>query len=61
MQNKQKLVLTELELSQLEGIVKILKDTSHYHSSKFAEADIAFLMKLIRSWPLNMLFPGELV
>ncbi|XP_028776282.1 phospholipase A-2-activating protein [Neltuma alba] len=56
-QEQQKLVLTELDVPRLGAIVKILKDTSHYHSSTFAEADIALLLKLLRSWPIAMLFP----
>ncbi|KAF7840914.1 phospholipase A-2-activating protein [Senna tora] len=56
-QEKQNLALTELDVSRLGAIVKILKDTSHYHSSKFADADIALLLKLLRSWPIAMIFP----
>ncbi|KAF5448764.1 hypothetical protein F2P56_029269 [Juglans regia] len=54
---KQKLSLTEPELSRLGAIVKILKDTSHYHCSKFADIDVALLLKLLNSWPLAMIFP----
>ncbi|KAI4295562.1 hypothetical protein L6164_035597 [Bauhinia variegata] len=56
-QEKQNLALTELDFSRLDAIVKILKDTSHYHSSKFADIDLALLLKLLRSWPLDMIFP----
>ncbi|XP_057456367.1 uncharacterized protein LOC130747441 [Lotus japonicus] len=56
-QEKQNLSLTELDVSRLGAIVKILKDTSHYHSSKFADADIALLLNLLRSWPSSMIFP----
>ncbi|KAK4258688.1 hypothetical protein QN277_005111 [Acacia crassicarpa] len=56
-QGQQKLALTELDVHRLGAIVKILKDTSHYHSSTFAEADIALLLKLLRSWPSAMIFP----
>ncbi|KAB1207227.1 Phospholipase A-2-activating protein [Morella rubra] len=54
---KRDLSLTELELSRLGAIVKLLKDTSHYHCSKFADVDIALLLKLLNSWPLAMIFP----
>ncbi|KAL6209650.1 hypothetical protein ACLB2K_020590 [Fragaria x ananassa] len=56
-QEKSNLSLNEVEVSRLCAIVKVLKDTSHYHSSKFAEGDIALLMRLLRSWPVTMLFP----
>ncbi|BAT89877.1 hypothetical protein VIGAN_06099500 [Vigna angularis var. angularis] len=57
MQEKQNLSLTELNVSRLGAIVKILKDTSHYHSSKFADSDIDLLLNLLRSWPIAMIFP----
>lgn len=50
--------LSELELSRLAAIVQVLKDTSHYHSSSFADADITLLFNLLKSWPLAMMFPG---
>ncbi|QCD88520.1 phospholipase A-2-activating protein [Vigna unguiculata] len=56
-QEKQNLSLTELNVSRLGAIVKILKDTSHYHSSKFADSDIDLLLNLLRSWPTAMIFP----
>ncbi|PRQ23545.1 putative transcription factor WD40-like family [Rosa chinensis] len=56
-QEKSNLSLNEVEVSRLGAIVKVLKDTSHYHSSKFAEGDIALLMRLLKSWPVAMLFP----
>lgn len=52
------MALTELEVSRLDAVVKVLKDTSHYHSSKFADVDITMLLRLLKSWPLSMLFPG---
>ncbi|KAG6779490.1 hypothetical protein NC652_011522 [Populus alba x Populus x berolinensis] len=55
--DKRSLSLSELEISRLSAVVKILKDTSHYHTSKFADADIALLLKLLKSWPLAMIFP----
>lgn len=51
------LSLSELELSRLAAIVKVLKDTSHYHCSSFADVDILLLLKLLKSWPIPMLFP----
>ncbi|XXG45540.1 hypothetical protein AAC387_Pa02g0597 [Persea americana] len=51
------LSLTELDLSRLAAIVKILKDTSHYHCTTFADTDIALLVKLLKSWPPAMMFP----
>ncbi|XWS68164.1 hypothetical protein CRYUN_Cryun04dG0067900 [Craigia yunnanensis] len=54
---KKDLSLTEPEISRLGAIVKILKDTSHYHLSRFADVDIALLLKLLKSWPLAMIFP----
>ncbi|XP_020095852.1 phospholipase A-2-activating protein isoform X1 [Ananas comosus] len=51
------LSLSELELSRLAAIVQVLKDTSHYHSSSFADADITLLFNLLKSWPLAMMFP----
>ncbi|XP_010254965.1 PREDICTED: phospholipase A-2-activating protein isoform X2 [Nelumbo nucifera] len=51
------LALTDFELSKVEAVVKILKDTSHYHCSKFADDDIGLLMKLLKSWPHAMIFP----
>ncbi|KAK2665260.1 hypothetical protein Ddye_003834 [Dipteronia dyeriana] len=51
------LFLTELEISRLAAVVKILKDTSHYHSSSFADVDISLLLKLLKTWPLSMIFP----
>lgn len=57
---KKNLALTELEISRLAAITKILKDTSHYHSSKFSDVDIALLLQLLSSWPVEMVFPGEL-
>ncbi|GLT58147.1 hypothetical protein SLA2020_310670 [Shorea laevis] len=55
--DKKNLSLTELEISRLGVIIKILNDTSHYHSSSFADVDIALLLKLLKSWPLAMIFP----
>ncbi|XP_077233233.1 transducin family protein / WD-40 repeat family protein [Tasmannia lanceolata] len=51
------LSLADSELSRLSAIVKILKDTSHYHCSAFADIDIALLGRLLKSWPLAMIFP----
>ncbi|KAL5562590.1 hypothetical protein UlMin_032337 [Ulmus minor] len=56
-QGTKHLALTELEDSRLGAVIKVLKDTSHYHSSKFADADIAMLLRLLKSWPATMIFP----
>lgn len=50
--------MTELEVSRVAAIVKILKDTSHYHCSSFADVDISLLLKLLKTWPPAMIFPG---
>ncbi|XP_057964226.1 uncharacterized protein LOC131155245 isoform X2 [Malania oleifera] len=55
---KKNMSLTDLEISRLGAVISILKDTSHYHSSRFADIDIAFLLKLLKSWPLAMIFPA---
>ncbi|OAY25488.1 phospholipase A-2-activating protein [Manihot esculenta] len=55
--DKRNLSLSELDISRLGAVIKILKDTSHYHNSKFADVDIALLLKLLKSWPVDMLFP----
>ena len=52
------MALTEVEVSRLGAVVKVLKDTSHYHSSKFADVDVTMLLRLLKSWPLAVLFPG---
>ncbi|BBH09450.1 transducin family protein / WD-40 repeat family protein [Prunus dulcis] len=54
-QEKKNLSLNEVEVSRLVAIVKILKDTSHYHSSKFAEVDIAMLLRLLKSGQLQFI------
>lgn len=51
--------LTEGEVSRVGAIVKILKDTSHYHSTNFADMDIALLLKVLQAWPPAMMFPGR--
>ncbi|CAM8997567.1 unnamed protein product [Rhodiola kirilowii] len=51
------LSLTEPDTARLNGIIKTLKDTSHYHSTKIADADITLLIKLLKSWPAAMVFP----
>ncbi|AEE76160.1 unnamed protein product [Arabidopsis thaliana] len=50
--------LTELEVSRVGAIVNILKDTSHYHSTNFADMDIALLLKVLQAWPPAMMFPA---
>ncbi|XP_062092853.1 uncharacterized protein LOC133798532 [Humulus lupulus] len=56
-QEKKHLALSEVEISRLGALVKVLKDTSHYHSSKLADSDIAVLLRSIKSWPTTMIFP----
>ncbi|XP_015062220.1 phospholipase A-2-activating protein isoform X2 [Solanum pennellii] len=51
------MVLTEADMSRLASIIHVLKDTSHYHSSKFSDDDVVMVLKLLKSWPLTMLFP----
>ena len=58
LKEKKNLSLTEVEISRLVAVVKILKETSRYHSSTLADADIALMLKLLKSWPLAMVFPG---
>ncbi|XP_047315801.1 phospholipase A-2-activating protein [Impatiens glandulifera] len=52
------LSLTDAEVSRLGTMTKVLKDTSHYHSTRFSEDDILLLLKLLKSWPIPMLFPA---
>ncbi|XP_062189711.1 uncharacterized protein LOC133892777 [Phragmites australis] len=49
--------LSKAELSRLDAIVKVLKNTSFYHTSKLADADMALLLKMLKSWPPQMMFP----
>lgn len=56
-EDQKKLALTDVETARLGAIVKILRETSYYHSSSFAGVDIDLLLKLLRSWPLSMVFP----
>ncbi|KAI3985906.1 hypothetical protein MKX01_038988 [Papaver californicum] len=51
------LALTEIEMSRLSAVKKILQDTSHYHTSTFADVDIALLLKTLKCWPVAMMFP----
>ncbi|GAB2267294.1 hypothetical protein Dimus_002279 [Dionaea muscipula] len=55
--DQNQLSLAELEIARLGAVVKILKDTSHYHSSSFADADIDLLLKLVSIWSPSMVFP----
>ncbi|XP_020576385.1 phospholipase A-2-activating protein [Phalaenopsis equestris] len=50
--------LSELELSSLSVIVNILKDTENYHSSTFADDDFIILFKILKSWPISLIFPA---
>ncbi|XP_071729987.1 uncharacterized protein [Rutidosis leptorrhynchoides] len=54
---QQNLSISEAEISRFGAIAKVLKDTSHYHTSKFSNDDISLLFKLLKSWPLSMMFP----
>lgn len=49
--------LTDVEMSRIEEVVKILKDTSHYHTSSLSDGDIALVIRLIRAWPIDKIFP----
>ncbi|CAH9056252.1 unnamed protein product [Cuscuta europaea] len=51
------LSISEAEMPRLAAIVKILKDTSHYHSSSFSDKDLGLVLRLLKTWPLSMLFP----
>lgn len=55
--NQQSLSLSEDETSRLGAIAKVLKDTSHYHTSRFSDDDLRLLLKLLNSWPVSMMFP----
>ncbi|XP_068654186.1 uncharacterized protein [Aristolochia californica] len=57
-QGQRHLSLSDSELSRLAAIVTILKDTSHYHCSTFADADVALLVRLLKFWPRAMIFPA---
>lgn len=46
-------------MSRFNVIVKILKDTSHYHSSNFSDVDVALMLKVLKTWPVAVLFPGN--
>nr|CAB3451833.1 unnamed protein product [Digitaria exilis] len=54
---QKQLSLSETEMSRLPAIAKVLKETSFYHTSKLAEADLALLVKILNSWPPKMMFP----
>ncbi|XP_059314154.1 uncharacterized protein LOC132064980 [Lycium ferocissimum] len=51
------MALTEADMSRLASILHVLKDTSHYHSRKFSDDDVAMVLKLLKTWPQTMLFP----
>ncbi|TVU40915.1 hypothetical protein EJB05_14400 [Eragrostis curvula] len=54
---QKQICLSETELSRLAAIVKVLKDTSFYHTSKLGNADMDLLLKMLKSWPPQMMFP----
>lgn len=56
-QKRNNLSLTDNEFTRITAIISILKDSSHYHVSTFADVDIALLLKVLKSWPLEILFP----
>jgi phospholipase A-2-activating protein len=58
LQVNEALALSESELTRLHAIVATLKDTSHYHTSSFAEVDFNLVAKLLLSWPVSYIFPG---
>lgn len=51
--------MSEAEVSRIGAIIKVLKDTSHYHSSKFSDDDVALVAKLLTAWEVGILFPGK--
>jgi hypothetical protein len=57
-QEQKHLSLSDADFSRLAAIVKVLKNTSFYHTSKLADADMALMMKILKSWPSHMMFPG---
>uniref|UniRef100_A0A0D9WV36 Phospholipase A-2-activating protein n=1 Tax=Leersia perrieri TaxID=77586 RepID=A0A0D9WV36_9ORYZ len=54
---QKQLSLSETELSRLAAVAKVLKETSFYHTSKLADADMTLLLKMLKSWPTQMMFP----
>ncbi|KAJ7285528.1 hypothetical protein O6H91_Y327400 [Diphasiastrum complanatum] len=50
-------VLKENDVARLKAIILVLKDTSHYHASSFADADFNLLTAILCSWPIQCLFP----
>ncbi|ONM51175.1 transducin family protein / WD-40 repeat family protein [Zea mays] len=54
---QKQLSLSETEMSRLPAIVNVLKETSFYHTSKLADADMTLLVKILKSWPPQMMFP----
>lgn len=59
LKERNNLSINDADLSRLTAIVKILKDTSHYHTSRFSDVDLALVLRLLKTWPLSMLFPGN--
>ncbi|KAJ7285529.1 hypothetical protein O6H91_Y327400 [Diphasiastrum complanatum] len=54
-------VLKENDVARLKAIILVLKDTSHYHASSFADADFNLLTAILCSWPIQCLFPDVLI
>lgn len=55
--DKKHLSLSDSDISRFNAIVKILKETSHYHSSRFSDVDVALMFKVLKTWPIAVLFP----
>ncbi|KAG9130365.1 hypothetical protein Leryth_004346 [Lithospermum erythrorhizon] len=51
------LSFTEVDTSRVSAIITVLKDTSHYHCSKFSDIDVTLVLKMLTIWPNEMLFP----
>eukprot|EP01103_Thecamoeba_quadrilineata_P015432 TRINITY_DN487_c0_g1_i1.p1 TRINITY_DN487_c0_g1~~TRINITY_DN487_c0_g1_i1.p1 ORF type:complete len:748 (+),score=126.71 TRINITY_DN487_c0_g1_i1:29-2245(+) len=49
--------LTADDQKEIDSIISTLKDTSHYHSSKFYPSQYQTLTKIL-SWPSEIRFPG---
>ncbi|WCJ33852.1 transducin family protein / WD-40 repeat family protein [Euphorbia peplus] len=56
--DQKSLALSESDVSKVGAVIKILKDTSHYHVTKFTDTDIHVLVTLLKSWPVAMIFPA---
>ena len=59
LKERQNLSVNEVDISRVSAVIKVLKDTSHYHSSKFSDVDVTLVLKLLTTWSKEMLFPGN--